>query len=267
MREFARHWLARAREVSSGGSGSLGGSADVAVSPLDRADAFGYDCGRCGRCCRDKDVPLNPYEILLLARARGQSTTELLDEVVEPNWPVLRRRSDGSCALLGSEGCSVHAARPLACRLYPLARLHTQDGEERFERLVPRIGATGVLHDRTSLGAWLTEQDCAVAIEMSDRYQRLYVRVLDSVAALLGQPFEDAHAGHRVALTEASYGAAQAPGQAPHLPGFPAWFDIDAAVAGYGARLGLAVPEEIEPLVDLHVRAVIDWLEAVRQDD
>lgn len=266
MREFARNWLARTRGVSFGGSGSSGELVDTA-RPLSRADAFGYDCGRCGRCCRDKQVPLNPYEILVLARARGQSTTALLDEVVEPGWPVLRRRADGTCALLGPQGCSVHSARPLACRLYPLARVHTRSGEERFERLVPRIGATGVHHERTSLGDWLVEQDCATALEMADRYQQLYARVLDCVGALLNQPVEAAHTEQRVALSEAPLGAAQSAIEAPHLPGFPGWFDIDAVVAGYCARLGLPVPDDAGTLVDLHVRAVADWLEALGRDD
>ena len=41
-----------------------------------RWDSFDYICQSCGRCCYDKDVRVNPYEVARLAANRGQTTTE-----------------------------------------------------------------------------------------------------------------------------------------------------------------------------------------------
>ena len=90
-------------------------------------------------CCLDYVVPVNAHDVWRLARALGLSWGALvevrptpadymesftLDSSGQKRAFQLRRRAGGACALLtslpdGSHRCGVHAARPLACRLYP----------------------------------------------------------------------------------------------------------------------------------------------------
>lgn len=80
-------------------------------------------------CCRDKRLPLWPYDMLRLVKGLGISSSQVLEKYVEleldprSGWPALRIKldSDGRCTLLSPQGCSVYAHRPSACRIYPLA--------------------------------------------------------------------------------------------------------------------------------------------------
>lgn len=86
-------------------------------------------CTRAGTCCHGKDVPVNPWELACLARAAGMDVTTLIARRTAPGG--VRLRFDGppgwrghrACAFYDpTRGCSAHAGRPLACRLYPLGR-------------------------------------------------------------------------------------------------------------------------------------------------
>ena len=81
-------------------------------------------------CCRNKRLPLWPYDMLRLRRALEITSAELLEQYVvlemDPNsgWPALRLQLDdqGRCPFLSPQGCRVYVHRPTACRIYPLAR-------------------------------------------------------------------------------------------------------------------------------------------------
>ena len=47
------------------------------------------------------------------------TTTDVISRYTR-DGTALAVRPDGSCVFLGPQGCSVHAGRPLVCRLYPL---------------------------------------------------------------------------------------------------------------------------------------------------
>jgi Fe-S-cluster containining protein len=83
---------------------------------------FSYVCHACNRCCRNKAIRVSPYEILRLARHVGISTTQFIESYTEAGGTVLPSKENGDCCFLGERGYSVHPDRPLACRLYPLAR-------------------------------------------------------------------------------------------------------------------------------------------------
>lgn len=82
-------------------------------------------------CCRDKRLPLWPYDVLRLRRALDLPSPSLLERYADlemdpvSGWPALRLRLDdqGRCPFVGAQGCAVYAHRPAACRIYPLARL------------------------------------------------------------------------------------------------------------------------------------------------
>ncbi len=107
-----------------------------------REAPFSYECGRCNRCCRDRIIQVNPYEVLRLARAVGLATGEFIDSFIDLDRMALRCSSDGTCVFLGDSGCTVHADRPLVCRLYPLGRIVRGD-HERWVVLPESDGSEG----------------------------------------------------------------------------------------------------------------------------
>lgn len=90
-------------------------------------------------CCLDYEVPVNAHDVWRLMRALALPWNALvrvrptpadymesftLDRSGRKHALQLHRHDDGACALLttlpdGSRRCGVHAARPLACRVYP----------------------------------------------------------------------------------------------------------------------------------------------------
>ena len=92
-------------------------------------------CSRAGNCCHGNKVLLNPWELACLSSEKKISTREFRNSYTE--WCGLRLLFNGTvgyngkqaCAQYADEtGCSVHIARPLACRLFPLGR-QIQNGE------------------------------------------------------------------------------------------------------------------------------------------
>ncbi len=88
-----------------------------------------WDCHSCGDCCRCYAVPVTAEE---RARIEGQGWEQLPDF---QNVPLFTRRGseyhlahrpDGACVFLGADNlCRIHAkhgaaAKPMACRVYPL---------------------------------------------------------------------------------------------------------------------------------------------------
>jgi Fe-S-cluster containining protein len=84
-----------------------------------RDSAFAYTCHACNRCCRGRGIRVNPYELIRLAVGLGLSTTATRHNWLDVGGFFLGQRKDGRCRFLGEAGCTVHADRPLACRLYP----------------------------------------------------------------------------------------------------------------------------------------------------
>ncbi len=77
-----------------------------------------WKCTRCGDCCRLYSVVINFHEWLRIVKNYGvENTVSGLDRL------YIRRRSDGSCAFLGTGSyacaCSLQSAKPRACQLWP----------------------------------------------------------------------------------------------------------------------------------------------------
>jgi Fe-S-cluster containining protein len=90
-------------------------------------------------CCVEYVVPISGHDLWRLTRALGVPWQELVTLRRTPDdWVesfrlhaggerqafLLRKKPSGGCALLlelpdGSQRCGAHAARPLACRVYP----------------------------------------------------------------------------------------------------------------------------------------------------
>jgi Fe-S-cluster containining protein len=106
----------------------------MATTVLGADSILPLTCTRSGTCCHGKVVWLNPWELASLARARGMTARDFRERHTEGGG--IRLRFDGehgwkglrACSLYApGSGCTAHAGRPLACRLYPLGRERQRD--------------------------------------------------------------------------------------------------------------------------------------------
>jgi Fe-S-cluster containining protein len=198
---------------------------------LEAGGAYSYECNRCLRCCRDKRIRVNPYETYRLAHALGLSTTELLARHTTAQGTELARTDDGRCVFLGPEGCTVHADRPLVCRLYPLGR-HVVSGEpDRFHHLEPHPESEGVFGSAGTVADYLATQGAAPFMHAADVY-------LDVVAELAG-----------------ALAAMQEPPTSPEADLATVWLDVDAVLA----RENVPAPADAEEAMALHRAALLAW--------
>ena len=94
-------------------------------------------------CCSNIDIALTPVDIVRLKQRLGLSSSEFLARYTFPYemeqggiaGVKLRPVEDGSaCRFMASEGCTVYAERPTACRYYPVALLSMRRQDESMDR-------------------------------------------------------------------------------------------------------------------------------------
>ncbi|MCB2228789.1 MAG: YkgJ family cysteine cluster protein [Desulfarculaceae bacterium] len=152
--------------------GDLGGRRLSVDEPFCFACRPGLACFN--SCCRDKRLPLLPYDFLRLRTALGRPAAEVLAEHVEleadpvSGWPALRIRltPEGVCPFVSEQGCAVYAHRPTCCRIYPLARAVQPGKGGRPPREVFLRGETpGCLGwdqpDELTIETWIEDQGLA----------------------------------------------------------------------------------------------------------
>jgi hypothetical protein len=105
----------------------------IALSP---DEPFQFSCGpgiACfNQCCQDLIQALTPHDVLMLRTHLKLSWPRFLEQYAAlyagpgSGLPVVSLRFSPSqgrrCPFVTPDGCSVYAARPTSCRLYPVAR-------------------------------------------------------------------------------------------------------------------------------------------------
>ncbi len=146
------------------------------AATLSETDLVELSCGiaGCGSNCCTKSAPivLNPYEIARLCKESGLSYEDLLDSVDTERaraFPLVMLPRDPACHFLTEKGCRIHAARPLACRLFPLGRVFDK-GRSHF--VLPRRNVCGGLDasPKKTVADYLRDQDAVKYMEMADRW-------------------------------------------------------------------------------------------------
>lgn len=225
--------------------------------PMTRISPFSYTCGRCSRCCRDKGIMLNPYEVLRLARHEGLSTTEFIRQYTDTAGTQLQQRIDGSCVFLTAQGCGVHAARPLVCRIYPLGRHISPQDEETFSELEPHPQTEGRYGKEGTVGGYLEVQGAGPYMRAADHYLNLFREMADSLFELV----------ENIGFTERGMAGQRCEELHASNPQSPAWLDIDQAVDRYCGERGLAKPADTQSLMELHLEALSTWSEELKQGE
>ena len=199
---------------------------------------------------------VGPHEVLGMSRVLGMTTTEFLAKYTDNGGTTLRFEADGRCVFVTASGCQVHPRRPLVCRLYPLGRMVDDAGEERFAMFPPEPGCGAATGVSGTVESFLESQGAGPYVEWSRSYGLLYRRMI-SLLDRLGVE----------GRIEAS--AAERPEDGPARPALvdpeplSSWQDIDASLAEYCAANGLAVPAGIEESIDLHLAAMLEWLDGL----
>lgn len=209
-----------------------------------------------------------PHEVLGMARHLGIGTTEFLSLYAANGGTTLRSEPDGRCVFVTPEGCRVHPRRPLVCRLYPLGRAVDGAGEERFAVFPKQDGCEAEAGPDGTVEGFLESQGVAPLIELSNRYGRLYRRMMDLLERLgvegkIEAPDEGGSPEGTADGTPGGAGTVPA-GGSDNAP-LSAWQDVDASLAEYCAAKGRPVPEGIEDAIALHLQAMGEWLDGLEE--
>jgi len=211
---------------------------------LERESAFSYACAACGRCCHNKLIRLNAYEVARLAHGAGLSTTEFLDTHVDRQFGVLKQSDHGSCVLLDGTRCRFHADRPLACRLYPLGRVVAADSSEMFELLPLHPDTQAQRADVGHVSDYLEAQQVDDFVAAERKYAALFHRLLATCTDEEG-------------LSDAAVStSAEVP-----LDPLALAYDMDLTVRSYCGMAGIDPPTDLAGRTHLHLRAIEVFLE------
>ena len=212
-----------------------------------RDSAFSYTCRACSRCCHDKIIQLNPYEVARLAQNRGISTTEFLARYTERSGTALRRVEKGACIFLTPQGCAVHFDRSLVCRLYPLGRHVTSERGEEFREVQPHPETEGEYDANSTVQAFLDRQDAGPFIEAADAYAELVGRLSHALC----EQVED-HAR----FTDDMQAALAESGEEEQGSHVPDWLDMDRTVERFCTEQRLPFPRNMTEKMPVHIRAM-----------
>ena len=119
------------------------GNVDVLKDKLMTLDSeFCFECDGCGRCCRNQDtILLSPRDIYNVAKSLHLTMKQVIERYTDvyigrnSRVPVvhLLEGPNKACPFLKGNQCSVHAAKPVVCALYPLGRIYIDgSGSARY---------------------------------------------------------------------------------------------------------------------------------------
>jgi Fe-S-cluster containining protein len=110
------------------------------------AGGLEFACTRCGRCCGGEPgyIWVTIQEVERAAAALGMDALDFCSAyVVEYDRGFsLRELDNGDCCMLSGGRCSIYAARPLQCRIWPFwpSNLADETAWQRAARRCPGIG-------------------------------------------------------------------------------------------------------------------------------
>jgi len=160
--------------------------------PIEKDETFRFTChGKVpcfNHCCRDLNQALTPYDVLRLKNYLNVSSREFIQTYAvmftgpSTGLPVVSLRfSDNEekrCPFVTLEGCSVYAARPSSCRIYPLARAlrrNRADGRVSEHFAVVREPHCRGFEQQgaQTVGEWVADQGLETYLAMNDALMKL----------------------------------------------------------------------------------------------
>lgn len=166
------------------------------TTPLTLEDKLPLTCSRTGTCCHGNMVWLNPWELLCLAIEKGIEVREFRNLYCEFggihllfNGKADHRGKQACMQYVEGFGCSVHVGRPLACRLFPIAR-QIQNGIVCYMHQgveFPCLNGCSEVLDlpQLSVGEYLRGQQTGAFEQAQDAYLELMQNLADVAFMLL----------------------------------------------------------------------------------
>ena len=181
---------------------------------LTKNDYFPYKCKNCGDCCRFyANIRLTPLDIYKMARYLSMDIKDFISDYCKVNdekeiLPVVEFINTGDnnfCPLFKDNKCSVHAAKPATCALYPLARLtnistgepiyfsqpHDKSEDTENHSVQDWLEQYNLLGDEEFAGEWydfltktmttITEMGAFAAIQIGTNTMYLHALILTSM--------------------------------------------------------------------------------------
>jgi len=136
---------------------------------LNRQSPYAFKCQRCGVCCNNKRIEPDKEEKTRLAAFLGIPAERFAAEYLEPNTGELALRPNGDCLFLNPDGCRVHPARPLVCRLFPLGLIRNDQGIESFGIMPLHPDCLGLFGTDGTVGDDLRSQGAEAFLERKGR--------------------------------------------------------------------------------------------------
>jgi hypothetical protein len=176
------------------------------------------------------------------------STTDFIRRYTTEGGTFLKWDRKGVCVFLDSNGCGVHPARPLVCRLYPLGRHVRSSGEESFSEIEPDPECKGVYAKDSMIMDYLESQGAGLFMKAADRYLALFWKLQNVLQKGSSDPetheaivnvFQDAPAGSKAVDCQLT--------------------DMDATVTAYCGKSKIPFPKDPEEKMLLHIQALEAW--------
>lgn len=145
---------------------------DDLVFNLTCESPFNFICHKCGTCCFHRQIELNQFELIQIAKYLQLSASQVqrLFLIADQN-NLIRNKNDGACIFLNSSGCSIYPARPLVCRLFPLGLFF---GEEEKWAVMPRHpDCCGLIIWDKTVENYLQEQGALPYLEFERRLRKV----------------------------------------------------------------------------------------------
>jgi Fe-S-cluster containining protein len=165
-------------------------------TPLTLESRLPLTCTRKGTCCHGNVVRVTPWESARLARLLDLDHPSFVARFCTPcgtrlafDGPLDHRQKPACRLYHQSNGCSAHLARPLACRLFPLARKRQSDRIEYFHQ-GPTFPCLSGCPEVTTLadltvGDYVLAQDTVAPEAAQDAYLELVSDLADGALVLL----------------------------------------------------------------------------------
>lgn len=166
---------------------------------LTLTDVLPLTCTQEGTCCFGKNIWLNPWELSTLAGFRGISAEDFRAQFTTCGGIALKmsglpgtqgrdRQGRAACSQY-DQGCSVHPARPLACRLFPLGRQRQNDQVTYLYRgkRFPCLEGCPTVIQRPSrtVAEYLASQEIDAGVAAQDAYLELVQDLAEQALVML----------------------------------------------------------------------------------
>ncbi len=156
---------------------------------LDLDGEFQFRCGphrTCfNHCCADVNIVLTPYDVLRMRQALHLSSGDFLDTYTlipfskEHTFPVvflkMNREEPHACPFVGTEGCTIYADRPWACRMYPVGlAAPAEEGQKSFYFVFRETTCQG--HDDAgawTVRSWLEDQSTRPYDDLGEEFKSI----------------------------------------------------------------------------------------------